>query len=117
MASSSRAQVISLYRTMLKESQKFSSYNYRTYALRRVRDAFRANGKVEDPVTVERLMEEGRRTLGVIQRQVRHTTDTQHTETRQRQTHTLSFCVVLGFCFCQTNKNVLKSLSFCNFSG
>ncbi|XP_069033727.1 LYR motif-containing protein 4 isoform X2 [Embiotoca jacksoni] len=70
MAASTRTQVMSLYRTMLRESNKFPSYNYRTYALRRVRDAFRANGKVEDPKTVERLMEEGQQTLALIQRQV-----------------------------------------------
>ncbi|XP_034427989.1 LYR motif-containing protein 4B [Hippoglossus hippoglossus] len=70
MAASTRAQVISLYRTMLRESSKFPSYNYRTYALRRVRDAFRANRKVEDPKAVARLMEEGQRTAALIQRQV-----------------------------------------------
>lgn len=42
----------------------------RTYALRRVRDAFRANRKVEDSKSVERLMEEGRQALALIQRQV-----------------------------------------------
>ncbi|TNN24934.1 LYR motif-containing protein 4B [Liparis tanakae] len=41
--------------------------------LRRVRDAFRANRKVEDPQAVERLMVEGQQTLALIQRQVRHT--------------------------------------------
>ncbi|TDG97548.1 hypothetical protein EPR50_G00227740 [Perca flavescens] len=70
MAASTRAQAISLYKMMLTESKKFPSYNYRTYALRRVRDAFRANRKVEDPKTVERLMEEGHQTLALIQRQV-----------------------------------------------
>ncbi|XP_035475121.1 LYR motif-containing protein 4 [Scophthalmus maximus] len=70
MAASARTQVMSLYRMMLRESSKFPSYNYRTYALRRVRDAFRANRKIEDPRTVERLMEEGQRTLALIQRQV-----------------------------------------------
>uniref|UniRef100_A0A3P9M4E5 Si:ch211-152c8.4 n=1 Tax=Oryzias latipes TaxID=8090 RepID=A0A3P9M4E5_ORYLA len=70
MAASARAQVLSLYRMMLKESSRFPSYNYRTYALRRVRDAFRANRKVEDPKSVERLMEEGRQALALIQRQV-----------------------------------------------
>ncbi|XP_071384023.1 LYR motif-containing protein 4, partial [Centroberyx affinis] len=69
MAASTRAQVISLYRMLLRESGKFPSYNYRTYALRRVRDAFRANRKVDDPKTVERLMEEGEQTLALIQRQ------------------------------------------------
>ncbi|XP_033495374.1 LYR motif-containing protein 4 [Epinephelus lanceolatus] len=70
MAASTRAQVLSLYKMMLIESKKFPSYNYRTYALRRVRDAFRANKKVEDPKTVERLMLEGQQTLALIQRQV-----------------------------------------------
>ncbi|XP_029282282.1 LYR motif-containing protein 4, partial [Cottoperca gobio] len=69
MAASSRTQVISLYRMMLMESKKFPSYNYRTYALRRVRDAFRANRTEKDPKTVERLMVEGRQTLALIQRQ------------------------------------------------
>ncbi|XP_043961146.1 LYR motif-containing protein 4 isoform X1 [Gambusia affinis] len=70
MAASTRSQVISLYKMMLKESSRFPSYNYRTYALRRVRDAFRANRDVEDPKAVERLMEEGEQMLALIQRQV-----------------------------------------------
>ncbi|XP_031735314.1 LYR motif-containing protein 4 [Anarrhichthys ocellatus] len=73
MAVSARAQVISLYRVMLTESKKFPSYNFRTYAVRRVRDAFRANRKVEDPKAVERLMVEGQQTLELIKRQVTHT--------------------------------------------
>ncbi|KAM9331762.1 LYR motif-containing protein 4 [Pholidichthys leucotaenia] len=70
MAAPTRFQAISLYRMMLRESQKFPSYNYRTYALRRVRDAFRANRTVADPKTAERLVEEGRKTLEMIKRQV-----------------------------------------------
>nr|XP_020477543.1 LYR motif-containing protein 4 [Monopterus albus] len=70
MAASTRSRVLSLYRMMLRESKKFPSYNYRTYALQRVRDVFRANRKVEDPKTVESLMEEGQQTLALIQRQV-----------------------------------------------
>ncbi|XP_014869388.1 PREDICTED: LYR motif-containing protein 4 isoform X1 [Poecilia mexicana] len=69
MAASTRSQVISLYKIMLKESSRFPSYNYRTYALRRVRDAFRANREVEDPKAVERLMDEGEQMLALIQRQ------------------------------------------------
>ncbi|XP_034041044.1 LYR motif-containing protein 4B [Thalassophryne amazonica] len=67
---SSRAQAISLYKMLLRESSKFPSYNYRTYAVRRVRDAFRTNKNIEDPQTVARLLEEGRQTLALIQRQV-----------------------------------------------
>nr|XP_046227794.1 LYR motif-containing protein 4 [Scatophagus argus] len=70
MAAPTRAQVISLYKMMLTESKKFPSYNYRTYALRRVRDTFRANRTVQDPNTVERLVAEGQQTLALIQRQV-----------------------------------------------
>ncbi|XP_010750047.1 LYR motif-containing protein 4 [Larimichthys crocea] len=70
MAASARAQVMSLYRCLLTESGKFPAYNYRTYALRRVRDAFRANRNIDDPKAVERLIVEGRQTLAMIQRQV-----------------------------------------------
>ncbi|KAM9713028.1 LYR motif-containing protein 4B-like [Menidia menidia] len=69
MAASSRAQVISLYKMLLKESSKFPSYNYRTYAVRRVRDAFRANRTLEDPGAVQQHLEEGRQNLLLIQRQ------------------------------------------------
>lgn len=70
MAASTRSQAISLYKLLLRESSKFPSYNYRTYALRRVRDAFRDNRKVEDPETIDRLLQEGHRNLELIQRQV-----------------------------------------------
>eukprot|EP00063_Salmo_salar_P061253 XP_014036088.1 PREDICTED: LYR motif-containing protein 4B-like [Salmo salar] len=53
----------------MKESKKFSSYNYRMYTLRRVQDAFRANRSVEDPKTVEQLLNQGRDNLDIIQRQ------------------------------------------------
>uniref|UniRef100_A0A8C7PYT6 LYR motif containing 4 n=1 Tax=Oncorhynchus mykiss TaxID=8022 RepID=A0A8C7PYT6_ONCMY len=66
----STAQVLSLYRKLMKESSKFPSYNYRTYALRRVQDAFRANRSVEDPKMVEQLLNQGRDNLDMIRRQV-----------------------------------------------
>ncbi|XP_061876797.1 LYR motif-containing protein 4 [Entelurus aequoreus] len=70
MAASSSPQVLSLYRMLLRESSNFNSYNYRTYALRRVRDAFRANRKVDDPKRVETLMLDGWQSLALIKRQV-----------------------------------------------
>ncbi|KAG9276729.1 LYR motif-containing protein 4, partial [Astyanax mexicanus] len=70
MAASSRAQVLSLYRSLLKESRAFPSYNYRTYALRRVRDAFRENRSVKDPQALELLLNKARDSLAIIQRQV-----------------------------------------------
>ncbi|XP_039533917.1 LYR motif-containing protein 4 [Pimephales promelas] len=70
MASCSRTQVISLYRMLMKESQKFPSYNYRTYALRRVKDGFRENLHVENPKTLDMLINQARENLAVIKRQV-----------------------------------------------
>ncbi|KAI7792598.1 lyr motif-containing protein 4a [Triplophysa rosa] len=70
MAASSTAQVLSLYRLLMKESKKFPSYNYRTYALRRVRDAFRENKTVEDPKVLEELLNRARDSLALIQRQL-----------------------------------------------
>ncbi|KAI1888878.1 hypothetical protein AGOR_G00173300 [Albula goreensis] len=70
MAASSRTQVLSLYRMLMKESKKFPSYNYRTYALRRIRDGFRENQSVSDPKTVEVLLSQARDSLALIQRQV-----------------------------------------------
>ncbi|XP_012589610.1 PREDICTED: LYR motif-containing protein 4 [Condylura cristata] len=42
----------------------------RTYAVRRIRDAFRANKDVRDPAEVQALVDKARRDLGVIRRQV-----------------------------------------------
>ncbi|XP_072318226.1 LYR motif-containing protein 4A-like [Eucyclogobius newberryi] len=70
MAAPARSQAISLYKMLLRESGKFPSYNYRTYALRRVRDAFRENQTVQDPELIHSLLQEGTRNLQVLQRQV-----------------------------------------------
>ncbi|XP_073532773.1 LYR motif-containing protein 4 isoform X3 [Phyllobates terribilis] len=69
MASSSRTQVLSLYKVLLRESQKFNSYNYRTYAIRRVRDAFREKKNVDDFHEIQSLMYRAKENLEVIQRQ------------------------------------------------
>ncbi|XP_062953937.1 LYR motif-containing protein 4 isoform X1 [Cynocephalus volans] len=69
MAASSRAQVLDLYRAMLRESKHFSSYNYRTYAVRRIRDAFRENKNVKDPVEIQTLVNKAKRDLEIIRRQ------------------------------------------------
>ncbi|CAL8323395.1 unnamed protein product [Boreogadus saida] len=65
-----KTQVLSLYRMLLRESKQFPSYNYRTYALQRIKDAFRANRRIEDPEMVAKLAEEGHKTLALIKRQV-----------------------------------------------
>uniref|UniRef100_A0A9L0JCW0 LYR motif containing 4 n=1 Tax=Equus asinus TaxID=9793 RepID=A0A9L0JCW0_EQUAS len=70
MAASSRAQVLDLYRAMLRESKHFSAYNYRTYAVRRIRDAFRENKNVKDPVEIQALVNKAKRDLEIIRRQL-----------------------------------------------
>ncbi|XP_040086138.1 LYR motif-containing protein 4-like [Oryx dammah] len=70
MAASSRAHVLALYRAMLRESKRFGAYNYRTYAIRRIRDAFRENKNVKDPAEIQALVNKARRHLGITRRQV-----------------------------------------------
>ncbi|CAO1639270.1 unnamed protein product [Sympodiomycopsis kandeliae] len=43
MSAPSKTQILSLYRKYLATAQSFSSYNFRTYFLRRSRDLFRSN--------------------------------------------------------------------------
>jgi len=65
-----RMQVLKLYKTLLRESSKFSAYNYRCYALRRVRDAFHENKTISDPEAIAKELSEGYRNLEMIKRQV-----------------------------------------------
>ncbi|XP_053695830.1 protein bcn92 [Sabethes cyaneus] len=65
-----KMKVLTLYKQMLRESQKFSSYNYRMYALRRIRDAFRDNKSLSDSSKIESELEYGQRNLDIIKRQV-----------------------------------------------
>ncbi|XP_054841513.1 LYR motif-containing protein 4 [Eublepharis macularius] len=70
MAAATRAEVLRLYRALLKESGKFASYGYRSYALRRIRDAFRENKNVKDSAQIETLMNNAKTNLEMIRRQV-----------------------------------------------
>ncbi|XP_078395702.1 LYR motif-containing protein 4-like [Cetorhinus maximus] len=70
MAGPTSRQVLSLYRVMLKESKKFSSYNYRTFALRRIKDTFRENKNVTNPEVIQELIEKAKANIEVIRRQV-----------------------------------------------
>ena len=57
MAGSQRAAVLCLYKKLLRESSKFVDYNYREYALRRVKDKFREN--MITAVSVDKLLKQG----------------------------------------------------------
>nr|XP_031543855.1 LYR motif-containing protein 4 [Vicugna pacos] len=43
---------------------------FRTYAIRRIRDAFRENKNVKDPVEIQALVNKAKRDLEIIRRQV-----------------------------------------------
>ncbi|XP_072139776.1 LYR motif-containing protein 4 [Mobula birostris] len=70
MAAPSSREVLSLYRTMLRESKKFPSYNYRTLALRRIRDTFREHKNETNTEVIQELIEKAKTNTEVIRRQV-----------------------------------------------
>lgn len=67
---SARCQVLALYRQLLRESSKFPNYNYRSYALQRVRDAFREHRAETRPEQLQALLNTAQESLELVQRQV-----------------------------------------------
>ncbi|KAH8395943.1 hypothetical protein KR222_002234 [Zaprionus bogoriensis] len=67
---STRRQAITLYRNLLRESQKLPSYNFRMYAARKIRDTFRANKMISDFKEIDRQVASARESLELIRRQV-----------------------------------------------
>ncbi|KAK4247799.1 hypothetical protein C7999DRAFT_14225 [Corynascus novoguineensis] len=65
----SAQKVLSLYRQLLRQGNQFSAYNFREYARRRTRDAFRENKNVEDPRRVQELVQKGLEQLQMLKRQ------------------------------------------------
>lgn len=63
------SSTVLLYRQMLTESRKFPNYMFRTYALRRIRDAFRANQNIADAAAIDKLLIEAHENLQMIRRQ------------------------------------------------
>jgi LYR motif-containing protein 4 len=61
---------------MLRQGGQFSAYNFREYAKRRTRDAFRENKDVEDERRIQELIQKGLKELQVMKvgraRQLRH---------------------------------------------
>ncbi|KAF2075792.1 hypothetical protein CYY_002925 [Polysphondylium violaceum] len=62
-------QVLTLYRSLLRESYKFSSYNFREYSLRRITQGFRENKNIQDNEKLSQLYKEAQNDLQVIKRQ------------------------------------------------
>ncbi|KAH7317679.1 hypothetical protein BKA65DRAFT_106177 [Rhexocercosporidium sp. MPI-PUGE-AT-0058] len=59
----------SLYRQLLRQGEQFASYNFREYAKRRTRDAFREHKDVKDSREVQELMQKGLKELQSMKRQ------------------------------------------------
>ena len=54
------------YRQLLRQGTQFPAYNFREYAKRRTRDAFRENKAVDDPRRVQELVQKGLKELQVM---------------------------------------------------
>mmetsp|Transcript_18207 Transcript_18207/g.48984 ORF Transcript_18207/g.48984 Transcript_18207/m.48984 type:complete len:94 (-) Transcript_18207:571-852(-) len=67
--SSTRTRSLSLYRQLLRAGGGFSNYNFREYALRRVRTGFRENLGVSAEPQVIDLVRQGERQLELVRRQ------------------------------------------------
>ena len=59
--------VLSLYKVMLRESEKFADFNYRGYALRRIKDGFRANSKLTEEALIDAKIQHAKDKRRVIQ--------------------------------------------------
>jgi len=64
-----RGQVLQLYKTMLREAGKFPDFNFRSYALRRVRDGFKTGKSLQDSEAIAAQILEAENNLQVIKRQ------------------------------------------------
>ncbi|KAF1810264.1 hypothetical protein P152DRAFT_484063 [Eremomyces bilateralis CBS 781.70] len=63
------SQARSLYRSLLRQGNQFANYNFREYAKRRTRDAFRENQAITEERKVQEMMQKGLQELQVLKRQ------------------------------------------------
>ena len=66
MTSTSAVEVRSLYRSLLRTGRQFAAYNFREYANRRTRDAFREYATVTDERRIQELVQKGLKELQVL---------------------------------------------------
>lgn len=62
-------QVRSLFRSLLRQSSQFSNYNFREYARRRTRDAFREHQNETGERRIQELIQDGLQNLQMMKRQ------------------------------------------------
>eukprot|EP01024_Parvocaulis_polyphysoides_P005099 TRINITY_DN1127_c1_g1_i2.p7 TRINITY_DN1127_c1_g1~~TRINITY_DN1127_c1_g1_i2.p7 ORF type:complete len:183 (-),score=12.41 TRINITY_DN1127_c1_g1_i2:767-1315(-) len=63
-------EVLHLYRSFLREGQKFQQYNMREYVKRRAKLGFKQNKDLQDEQTIQNCWERGLQDLAVVKRQV-----------------------------------------------
>jgi len=68
-ADTSAFSVRSLFRSLLRTSAQFANYNFREYAKRRTKDAFREHQKESDPRVIQELVQKGLKELQMMKRQ------------------------------------------------
>ncbi|CAG4949772.1 unnamed protein product [Parnassius apollo] len=66
----SKTHILSIYKSLMRESAKFSNYNFRSYALRRVRDAFKEHKSLADKKLINKEYQFAKDNLAIIKRQV-----------------------------------------------
>ena len=66
MSNPTTIEVRSLYRSLLRQSSQFAAYNFREYAKRRTRDAFRANSQEADARKVQEFIQKGLKELQML---------------------------------------------------
>ncbi|KAI9651649.1 MAG: hypothetical protein M1831_000552 [Alyxoria varia] len=64
-----KLEVLSLYRHLLRQSRGFAAYNFREYAKRRTRDAFREGRSEQSHEKIREMLEKGRKELQIMKRQ------------------------------------------------
>ncbi|KAJ1443257.1 Complex 1 LYR protein [Sesbania bispinosa] len=65
----SAAEILSLFRSLLRVARQFPDYNIREYTKRRTIDAFRQNAALSDPPSISHAFSHGNSQLQLAKRQ------------------------------------------------
>ncbi|KAK6925074.1 Complex 1 LYR protein domain [Dillenia turbinata] len=65
-----KAEVLSLFRSLLRTSRGFADYNIREYAKRRTKDGFRHNKNLSDTSSISSAFSDAKSQLEIAKRQV-----------------------------------------------
>jgi hypothetical protein len=70
-SSSTTTPLQSLYKTLLRQAKKYPQYNYREYALRKIKEEFGAAKAISDPQELAKFMAKEEQTLEQLKRMVK----------------------------------------------